>query len=45
MQQIENKPYILRMLLNGIKRNDTNLGQKGGCFFLGQFSCIIIFLQ
>lgn len=45
MQQIENKPYSLRMLPNDIKENDINLGKKGGCFFLGQFSCISIFIQ
>lgn len=27
-------------LKNSIKSDDTNTGQKGGCFFLGQFSCI-----
>lgn len=31
MQQSENKPHSLTMLLNGIKRNDTSMGQEGGC--------------
>ena len=35
MQQIENKPCILRMLLNGIKENDTKFGSEKGLLLLG----------
>lgn len=43
MQQSENKPHILRMLLNGIKRNDKVWVRKVVAACRDNFHLLILF--